>query len=231
MRLWLVVLLAMMACSDDRTPVREQPREPEREVSLDDLRFSDEPLQAIANRLVAEARRRGIQTSSGRTRIDRLLRLEAFLGGTLAQTRVNRLAAQLVLNDVSDWATLRQQAERDFARGSDETSVRVRDLLVRWRRRKAEIAYTFLSSNYRQRFISSDGWEQRFHEFVSERPYDAATWGWLLLRAHAGDARAQYGRADSETAYRFYLEFAGLGDGREARRVFSVPGVQVAAGR
>jgi hypothetical protein len=62
-----------------------------------------------------------------------------------------------------------------------------------------------------------------------ERPMDAATWGWLVLRDHRTVTRQQYGRADSELAYRFYLESSGLGDGREARRVFSVPGVEVHA--
>jgi hypothetical protein len=103
----------------------------------------------------------------------------------------------------------------------------VRDLLLRWQREKSVALYRYLSSNYSTTYITSLDWERRFHEFVMERPTDAATWGWLVLRDHRTDVQQQYGRADPEMAYRFYLEFSGLGDGREARRIFSVPGIDV----
>ncbi|MGZ5432694.1 MAG: hypothetical protein ACXW31_10360 [Thermoanaerobaculia bacterium] len=76
--------------------------------------------------------------------------------------------------------------------------------------------------------MSSMEWERRFHDFVAARPVDAATWGWLLLRANEQATKQQYGRADAETAYRYYLELTGLGDGREAKRIFSVPGIEIA---
>jgi hypothetical protein len=41
--------------------------------------------------------------------------------------------------------------------------------------------------------------------------------------------RRQYGKADVETAYRLYLETNGFGSAGDAERVFSVPGIEIAA--
>ena len=89
--------------------------------------------------------------------------------------------------------------------------------------------FRILSSNYSTPYFTTLEWERRFHEFLAERPADAATWGWLVLREYRAITMRQYGRADAEMAYRFYLESSGLGDGREARELFSVPGADIQA--
>lgn len=197
---------------------------------VSDLTFNDDQLQQIAGKLIAEARLRGIEAVPGANRVERLLWLEGQLGNSShALTRANALVTQMTASDASQWGKLRQQAAREFSTRDDEVARRVNDLLMRWQKRKSESAFRYLSSNYETIYMSSWNWEQRFHDFVIERPIDAATWGWLLLRMHAEDARKQYGRADAESAYRFYLEFSGLGTGREAREIFSVPGIEIRA--
>ena len=226
MRRLLLTLVVLAACSSPDPEPAEQPRAPSAPIA--DLQFNDYELQKVATHLRRKAELQGIHTSPGRNRVERLLALEASLGvSNLAFNRVSELAARMTVTDVSQWAKLRQRAERDFANRDDETARRVRDLLARWQRRKSEEVYAYLSSNYESTYITSLEWERRFHAFVTERPMDAATWGWLLLREHPEDARGQYGRADAESAYRFYLEYSGLGDGREARLIFSVPGVEI----
>lgn len=232
MRHLVVAVAVLAACSDASAPaaraVLHERREAGRAVSVADLEFDDEQLQWIAARLVREARLRGIHESVGRNRVERLIALEASLGrSTLALHRVEVLVSRLIATDGSQWAKLRRKAERDFGDRRDEVGTRVRDLLAGWQRRRMESAYGYLSSNYGTSYITSFEWERRFHAFVSERPVDAATWGWLVLREYAAETRQQYGRADAESAYRFYLELSGLGDGREARRIFSLPGIEV----
>jgi hypothetical protein len=235
MRRLAAVLLILSACgspssspapeiSDDAPPfVRATP--------VTDLEFNDQLLQGIAMNLIREARARGIEEISGRNRVERLLLLEASLGDShLALDRVNELVRHLTAHDVSEWAKLRQRAELEFGPRDDVLARRVNDLLERWRHEKSESAFRYLSSNYKT-FMSSMEWERRFHDFVAARPVDAATWGWLLLRANERATIQQYGRADAETAYRYYLELTGLGDGREAKTIFSVPGIEIAEER
>jgi hypothetical protein len=196
-----------------------------------DLEFRDAILQSIATQLVREARFRGIEEVSGRNRIERLLRLEATIGGGKSEAvleRVNQLTALLTNHDASEWAQLRQRAESEFSGRNDPVARRVLDLLARWRHEKSDIAFRYLSSSYTY-FISRPEWERRFHDFVAARPADAATWGWLLLREDAETPRREYGRADAETAYRWYLKRIGAGNAREAEELFSVPGVQISA--
>lgn len=232
MRAIAAMLLAVMGCGSPPSPpaggLVEEPREAVRAAPLSDLEFTDELLQSIALDLVREARLRGIQEVSGRNRVDRLLRLEASIGRSEdALYRVNQLAAMLTAHDASEWAKLRHRAELELSGRRDPVAQRVLDLLARWRVEKSEIAFRYLSSNYSM-FMSRMEWERRFHDFVAARPADAATWGWLLLREDAEAPRREYGRADAETAYRYYLRRIGLGNAREAQQLFSVPGVQIA---
>ncbi|HEX6082984.1 MAG TPA: hypothetical protein VF266_00560 [Thermoanaerobaculia bacterium] len=223
--LFAVLLLVIAACSKaPSAAVNESPPEPARSAPVTDLEFKDVMLQEIATHLVREAQRRGIHEVSGRNRLDRLLRLEAMLGKSeIALARVNELVPHLTNHDASEWAKLRQRAEAEFSGRNDPTSQRVADLLARWRARKTDIAFGYLSSNY-DRFISRAEWERRFHDFVAARPADAATWGWLLLRENAS-------HGDAETAYREYLKRTGAGTAGEAEELFSVPGVQIATSR
>jgi len=227
------LLLIVTACSSPPGPgVGElpegQPDDAVRAAPVTDLEFTDVILHGIARELVAEARLRGIQEISGRNRVDRLLRLEAAMGNSeAALQRVNQLVSLMVAHDASEWARLRQRAETEFSGRHDPVARRVTDLLVRWRHEKSDIAFRYLSSNYTY-FISRMEWERRFHDFVAERPADAATWGWLLLREDADAPAREYGRADAETAYRYYLKRIGLGNAREAEQLFSVPGVAIA---
>lgn len=198
--------------------------------AVSDLHFTDEGLQFAAEKIVREAERRGIDVAHGRTRLERLLWLEAVLGGsTHALARTNVLVGKMTATDSARWAKLRQRAALEFEGRDDAAAARVTDLLKRWQQRKTETVFRYLSSNYAQRYpyINSRSWEHRFHEFISDQPVDAATWGWLVLREYDVEAKQQYGRATSETAYAFYLEFSGLGNARDARRIFSVPGVEI----
>lgn len=196
-------------------------------VPISDLHFNDYQLEEIAVSLVRRAEQRGIDVSHGRNRVERLISLEASLGrSTLALARVNALVSLITATDAGRWAKLRQRADLEFSRRDDEVARRVSDLLQRWQLRKSEVAWSHLSSNYRY-FISREGWEREFHQFVSARPPDAATWAWLILRYDAPSVKQQYGTADAEAAYRFYLEFSRLGEARQAREVFSVPGIEI----
>ncbi|HYC92695.1 MAG TPA: hypothetical protein VEO54_26035 [Thermoanaerobaculia bacterium] len=226
----LAVILFAAACSRPSSPpVVELAEEPVRAAPVTDLDFRDVVLQGIADDLVREARFRGIEEVSGRNRVERLLRLEASIGKSeTALQRVNYLTSLLLAHDASEWAKLRQRAEAELTGRNDPVARRVLDLLVRWRHKKSDIAFSYLSSNYTH-FINRLEWEHRFHDFVAARPADAATWGWLLLRADAAAPRQEYGRADAETAYRYYLKRIGRGNAREARELFSVPGVQITA--
>ncbi len=231
MRRLAAVLLILSACGSPPAPpaleISDEAAPLVRTTPVTDLQFSDQLLQGIAMNLIREARARGIEEISGRTRIDRLLLLEASLGDShLALDRVNELVRHLTNHDVSEWARLRQRAEVEFAGRDDVLARRVSDLLERWRHEKSACAFRYLSSNYRT-FMSRMEWESRFHDFVSTRPVDAATWGWLLLREYPQETRRQYGRADAEAAYRYYLHLTGLGEGREAKRIFSVPGIEI----
>jgi hypothetical protein len=219
------ILLVLTACGKaPSTAVSEPPAAPIRSVPVTDLEFKDVMLQEIATHLVREAQSRGIHEVSGRNRVERLLRLEASLGKSeVALARVNELVSHLTNHDASDWAKLRNRAEVEFSGRNDPVATRVVDLLTRWRVRKTDVAFGYLSSNY-ERFISRAEWERRFHDFVSARPTDAATWGWLLLREDAS-------YADAETAYRNYLKLTGAGNAREAEELFSVPGVQIVTSR
>ena len=231
-RVLAAILLVVVACGKPPSPaVSEPPDESVRTTPVTDLEFKDPLLQGIAMQLVREAQSRGIHEVSGRNRVDRLLRLEASLGRSeAALARVNELVSHLTNHDASEWARLRQKAEAELSGRPDPVALRVVDLLTRWRERKADIAFEYLSSNY-TRFISRMEWERRFHDFVAARPADAATWGWLLLREDAEGPRREYGRADDETAYRYYLKRSGLGNMREGRELFSVPGVRIATAR
>lgn len=226
------VVLILLGCGDESPApaiaIDDQPPAITVTAPVSDLRFKDDQLQQIAEKLIGEARLRGIEAVPGPNRIERLLWLEGRLGNSShALSRTNALVTQLTATDASQWGKLRQQAAREFGTRDDEVAERVIDMLTRWQQRKSESVFRYLSSNYKTTHITSWNWEQRFHDFVTERPMDAATWGWLLLRVHAKEARQQYGRADSESAYRFYLEFSGLGNGREAREIFSVPGIEI----
>lgn len=224
------LLLVVTACSSPpSSTVGELPDEPARATPVTDLEFTDAILQNIARETIAAARLRGIEEVSGRNRVERLLRLEASLGRSQAALdRVNSLVALMLNHDASEWARLRQKADLEFRGREDAAARRVIDLLTRWRHEKSDIAFQYLSSNYTH-FISRMEWERRFHDFVAARPADAATWGWLLLRENANGPRREYGRADAETAYRYYLKMIGRGNAREAQELFSVPGVQIAA--
>lgn len=232
MRALVVAVLILAACSNPSAPVSEiadEPPQPGRAAPVTDLEFQDAQLQPIAMELIREARLRGIEESVGRNRAERLIALEASLSDSRrALDCIDTLAAEITATDASQWAQLRQDAERDFAARDDETARRVRSLLAGWRRRKSESAYDYLSSHYTTTYVRSYEWERRFHDYVRERPIHAATWAWLVWRDYAGAARQQYGRADAESAYRYYIESSGLGDRREARMIFSVPGIQIA---
>jgi hypothetical protein len=224
------ILLVVTACGRPSSPPAvELAEEPVRAAPVTDLDFRDVILQRIADDLVREARFRGIEEVSGRNRVERLLRLEATIGKSeAALQRVNQLTSHLLDHDASEWAELRQRAEVEFTGRNDPVARRVLDLLVRWRHKKSDIAFRYLSSNYTM-FINRMEWERRFHDFVAARPADAATWGWLLLREDPDAPRQEYGRADAEAAYRYYLKLIGRGNAREARELFSVPGVQITA--
>lgn len=228
----LLLLVVLPACSKPGDVPRDDSFEDGQEVlrgiPVTSLQFSDSYLQEIATQLVREARSRGIDEISAQNRVDGLLRLEASLGGShLALDRVNELVSHLVGNDASPWAKLRQRAELQLGRRNDEGARRVMALLERWRRRKANIAFEYLSSNY-SRFISSAEWERRFHEFIAGRPVDVATWAWLLMQDDPGKLRKRYGRVSAELAFRNYLESRGVGGAKEARQLFSVPGIEIA---
>jgi hypothetical protein len=225
----LLLLVIISACrkpndvprnsfDDDQVVLRSTP--------ITDLQFNDVMLQEIATQLVREARSRGINEISGQNRIDCLLRLEASLGRShLALDRVNELVSHLIANDAGPWAKIRQRGELQ-SNGRTEGARRVATLLARWRRRKADIAFEYLSSNY-SRFISSAEWERRFHEFIAGEPLDVATWAWLLVQDDPQRVRQRYGRVSAELAFRNYLEVRGVGGANEARRMFSVPGIEI----
>ena len=227
----LFLLLAMCSGRDAVRPAAEPAAEPVITRPITDLHFKDEELDFIAANLRLKAERRGIRESSGATRVERLLALEASIGGqSFAMQRVNAITSRLMMNDGSRWAKLRARADAEFRGREDEVAKRVIDLLDRWQRRRLAETMSYLSSNY------ADGshlwhleWEVRFAAFAAERPLDAATWGWLVARALREDVAAQYGRVDEEHGYRFYLELSGLGTHRDARRLFSVPGIAVGA--
>lgn len=226
---WLALLL-VSACSTPPSPVETTDTAPPApaQASIADLRFNDQQLDAIAARLLEQARTRGIETSSGTTRAERLIALEAALDAPpTALHRVNYLAIRLTQHDRSEWAGIRQEAERAFCGPDDETSMRICDMLQRWHRHRTASVMSFLSSNYEAQWIPEMEWERRFHEFVATRPHDAGTWGWLVLRDRPATVMQQYDRADAESAYRFYLEFTGFGTGRDARAAFSVPGTAI----
>jgi hypothetical protein len=230
MRRMVAAMLILSACSDRPATRTAEPewREEIAPAPIDDLTFRDVPLQSIAANLIRQARARGITTSTGRSRVERLIALESSVGGSdLAINRVNRLTADLARTDGSQWAKLRGRAADDFSRCDDGVGRRVSEMLQRWQRRRLEHAFRFLSSNYTTPYLTTMEWERRFHQFVQEQPMDAATWGWLVLREYSAAAGQQYGHADAETAYRYYLESSGLGDGRESRDLFSVPGVAI----
>jgi hypothetical protein len=232
LRMKRILLLAVLlsACSDrpaTSVDTTAAPREASMSAPITDLRFNDYLLQQIADDLVRKARGRNITTVSGRHRVDRLLVLEASLGhSTRAMERVNRLVLDLTETDISRWAELRKRAAAEFRGRSDPISLRVSDLLERWQIAKLESASRYLSSNYRN-YISTPEWERRFHEFISKRPIDEATWAWLVLHYESAETRREYGRADSESAYRLYLVQNSFGTGRHARELFTVPGIEI----
>jgi len=193
---------------------------------ISDLHFNDIQLQRIATRLIRQARARGIDSSSGRDRVERLLSLEARLNAPPdAMGRVDVLVSRMTQTEVGRWAEVRRGAETQFGKRHDETGDRIRDLLWRWQRRKFVSITRYLSSNYRSPKISGVDWERRFNDFLQESPRDAAAWGWLVSREYGSSVREQYGRVDAEASYRFYLELSGLGTAQDAREIFSVPGV------
>lgn len=224
------MLLLLSACGSPSTPTENAvPAQKLEPIPISDLQFNDYGLQDIASRLGREARLRGIDSIPARHRIDALLRLEASLGrSTAAMARVDVLVSHITATDIGEWAELRRRAAREVAGKNDEVSRRVHDLLWRWEQEKAESTLRYLSSNY-ERFISHAEWERRFHEFVSKRPMDAATWAWLLYRHRAEVTRQHYGKANPELAYRHYLVTGGFGKAEEARQLFSVPGVTIEA--
>jgi hypothetical protein len=175
--------------------------------------------------LTRQAKARGIAAVSGETAIERLLVLEAALGAPpRASRRADDLAARFIARDATQWSRMRGEMAGEFHERDGEEAMRVRDFFDRWHRRRHDEAMRFLSSNYSTIYVPTLEWERRFHDFVAENPRDAVTWGWLFQRRDGACVKRQYGRVDGELAYRFYLEFSGLGDGREARRLFSVPG-------
>lgn len=215
----VIALVLVTACGGTERSVAVSDATPARS-GIDDLTFLEPQLDAVAQRLVAEARARGVDVEPEGSKVDRLLALEAKLGApAAAQTRVNMLVYQLTATDTSDWARLRGRAGRI-------DSERVRELLDDWSRRKAQVVNEGLSDTQRRGFGARE-WEAAFHEFIRRRPMHAGTWGWLVLREHGAEIRQQYGRVDSETAYRFYLDINGLGTATEARDLFSVPGVEM----
>jgi len=229
---WLFFLGFASACSapDPRADSLEVSRPRAIEASIADLQFNDEQLDAIATALIDTAKKRGIESSSGTNRIERLIALEAALDAPPAALhRVNYLVLQLTQTDRSEWARMRQKAERDFCARAEPEPVRVCDMLRRWHQYRTASVMSFLSSNYEHQWIPEMEWERRFHEFAAARPMDAGSWGWILLRERREMVEQQYDRADAESAYRFYLEFTGFGTGRDARNAFSVPGVAIAA--
>lgn len=222
----LLVLLLLVGCSGTESPAVSEPKAPTAPIA--DLHFNDYELQQIAEGLVREARSRGIEQSPGTNRVERLLSLEASLGASdLALKRVNELTPQLTATDMTQWAVLRKAAEGEFHGRRDETGTRVNEMLSLWQRRKLSEAMSHLSSNYTALRIESLEWEKRFRNFVEERPIDAATWGWLVARECGTLVAQQYGSTDAESAYRFYLEFSGIGTRHDAQRIFSVPGTLI----
>ena len=226
--LWIVVLAACsapMARPPAHAAVAGEPTRP-----VADLRFQDPELDSISVKYVREAQARGIVEIAGRTRADRLMALESALGNrSTARDRIDALAAEMIGRDVSQWAGLRAGALREFHGRADEAGLRVGDLIDRWQRQRFEAAMDYISSNYTTLYVPSIEWERRFHDFIRATPRDATTWGWLVLYEESPNVESQYGRADAETAYRYYLEFSGLGTAGEARDLFSVPGIALDA--
>jgi hypothetical protein len=226
-----VAVLLASACGEDRTPqvarsastgARSAPA-----ASIDDLEFRDLELNAIAKRLIAEAHRRKLRTTFAGNRVERLVALEAALGASpFALDRVNEITLDLTSGDTGPWARLRGRARRDFQRGHDESSRRVRSMLDDWEREKRMVILRAISEPARAWALFGDlEWEFYFHDFVKARPVHAGTWGWLVLIDRKAEIEREYGRADSETAYRYYLGLTRLGMDSEARDLFSVPGV------
>lgn len=225
-----VFLLLLAACSGQHSAPETIADEKPPLGSIDDLDFNDPDLQLIATELVREARMRGIHESAGATRVERLLALEGTIGGTRALRHVQTLVDRLAMTDGTQWAKLRRKTESEFSTRNDDAARRVTDMLLRWKRERLNESLRYLSSNYTKTYIPSLEWERRFAAFVAARPLDAATWGWMVAREYGNDVAAQYDRADAESAYRYYLEFSGLGTNRDVRRIFSVPGIEIAGG-
>jgi hypothetical protein len=104
MRCAIASIFIITACgSPSSPPAREVAVEAQdgfHAVPISDLHFKDHRLEEIAANLVRSAHQRGIDVSSGRNRVERLLSLEASLGGSsLALERVNSLVAQITATD------------------------------------------------------------------------------------------------------------------------------------
>ena len=130
MRPVVAAMLVLSACSDPSPPPAQDIADESLPVApaapITDLRFKDDRLQAISADLTREARFRGIEVSSGHNRVERLLSLEASLGGSsLALNRVNALVVEMTARDVSQWARVRQKAGRDFSKGDEALPRRV----------------------------------------------------------------------------------------------------------
>jgi hypothetical protein len=227
-----VFLLLFLACSgrNSEPEVVAAETQPPPLGPIEDLDFNDPDLQEIATELVREARLRGIHESAGETRVERLLALEGMLGGTRALRHVERLVDRLAMTDGTQWAKLRRKTESEFSGRKDDAGKRVNEMLLRWKRERLNESLRYLSSNYTQNYIHSREWERRFAAFLAARPLDAAAWGWVVAREYGKDVAAQYDRTDAESAYRYYLEFSGLGTNDDVRRIFSVPGIEIAGG-
>lgn len=191
--------------------------------------FADPELQAIATALAEEAERRGIRSVRGRwNRVEALIELEAELDAPpLVLDHVNAVAMQAVRTDAGHWPSIRSRELERCRNREDATCLRTRDLLERWYRHRLAIITENLGDETRVYRYGGREWEGFFHDFVRRIPRDAATWGWIVSRHAGDDVRASIGRDDGEAAYRYYLVMTRLGTSREAKAVFSVPGVEL----
>ena len=146
-----MMAFALIACgkspSQSELDTSKQVQHRRSTIPVSELHFKDHDLEKIAASLVRKAETRGIHVTSGRSRIEGLVSLEASLGrSNVALERVNRLVSQITANDTGRWAKIRQRADLELSDRDDAASNRVRDVLKRWQMKKTDIAWSHLSS-------------------------------------------------------------------------------------
>lgn len=193
----------------------------------EDLRFNDPRLQSIARSLLADARLRHMDVPAKGNRVERLIALEAALGANpRALECVNAEAIRAAAADNGEWARLRSAMRREFDAVDGLTAVRVCSLVDDWQRERTRLVIEGLSAGT---VPVSDGreWEARFHGLIRSRPVHAATWAWIVARARRAEVARQFGHADAESAYRFYLSSIRADPDPEVHDLFRIPGIRI----